>query len=73
MQLREELRKGITGITYLYPCELKYGVVKLALNIDGGIQLFADELAAKKFSSFSLEITKLADHNIILHYKKDDR
>jgi hypothetical protein len=66
VQFIEVLKTEVRGIKNVCPRRIESDAVKLDLNIRGSAQSLADELFARKFSGFSLDITNISQENIEL-------
>ena len=66
VRFKEALKTQVKGIKYIYPRRMESGTIILDLDLQGNVQSLADELAVKKFSSFSLDITNISQNSIEL-------
>jgi hypothetical protein len=66
VQFIEVLKTEVRGIKNVCPRRIESDAVKLDLNIRGSAQSLADELFARKFIGFSLDITNISQENIEL-------
>lgn len=70
VRFKEALKTEIRGIKNIYPRRMESGTIRLDLDVQGNAQSLADELTARNFSGFSLDITDIGQNNIELRLFK---
>lgn len=70
VMLRGALEDAIKGVGNLYQRRLESGMAKLAIEIDGGVEILAGRISKKDFKYFSLDIIDSTENSIDVNMVK---